>query len=189
MEEEDPNLFIVVNKTPGPRTHLFTFNIGASELIDFDSDTGRSDRRSVQVPGLFEDSAWCVLPYNALFICGGGFHENKKALRMAGELNLSTMEYQSFPKMMSHRSYHSVIALSGDVYVLGGNDKYGVSQQKIEACDLSARKWNEIDPPLPKPLFKPSVTTYDDKVLFFTDFEARCVFTYNMDNGQYSRLG
>jgi len=41
---------------------------------------------------------------------------------------------------------------------------------------------------MPKPLYKASVTTFDNKTIFFTDMEARSIFSYNVERDEYSRI-
>ena len=72
----------------GKNNRIFTFVNG--NLFEFSSETGRKTQKPCSFK-VYADSAWCVLPTDSIFICGGG-HDNKTTMKYAGELVLANDE-------------------------------------------------------------------------------------------------
>ena len=57
----------------------------------------------------------------------------------------------------------------------------------MEGFDLETKRWNTLED-MPKPLYKASVTSFDNNKIFFTDMEARSIFSYDIEKDEYSRI-
>lgn len=88
--------------------------------------------------------------------------------------------------MRYSHSLHGAIYANGRVYVLGGNDEYGVSSSMFENFSIQTGQWSEL-PQLPKPLTHTSVSLFGN-VIMFTDLGARSVFSYNVITEEFSRI-
>ena len=121
----------------GPsETSLFTFLPGTNELAEFNTETGRTKKTECRAR-VFEDSAWCSIPGNSIFICGGGSKSgDREALRSASELTLDNNESREHELMWYYHGYHGAIYSGGNVYVLGGNDEFGVASANFELFSL-----------------------------------------------------
>jgi hypothetical protein len=169
----------------GPLTHIYTFIPATRELLDFNSETGKTDRRTVNI-GVFSDSAWCLVPGNALVITGGSLGAEKDHMQKSTEFTLLTNQTRGLSNMNDGRSHHGLIFSRGYVYALGGNNIYGVGQAKFERLDLSRDTWERL-PNLTRPVVRCSVAESVDG-LYFTDFGSRVVHTYNTATQSFSRL-
>jgi hypothetical protein len=96
-------------------------------------------------------------------------------MNQAVKILTSGASQEQLPPMNCFRSYHAAVFLESYIYVLGGNNQYGVSQPAFErfSCDHSV--WQRLKD-IPKPLYKASACQ-SKGILHFTDFSARSIFT------------
>lgn len=106
------------------------------ELSIYSVATDKSTKLTVAYD-IYIDSAWCYRPNNAIFMCGGSQFSNSSALKKAGEVLLADNTYIRLSDMQSSRSYHGAIALGTNIYVMGGNDEFKVSQSSFESYNMT----------------------------------------------------
>lgn len=175
-------------KESGSNNRIFTFVSGS--LFEFSSETGRKTQKPCNFK-VYADSAWCVLPTDSIFICGGG-QGDKNAMRYAGELVVASNESKEHAQMTYCRSHHAAIYAAGSrfahngVFVLGGNDEFGVSAAGFEVYNIQSGQWTELEN-LPKPLYKTSASFSGDSIVF-TDFGARSIFSYDLLTDEFNRI-
>jgi hypothetical protein len=125
-----------VQSGPVVNTHVYTFIPASKELVDFSSETGSSNRRTIDLD-VYSDSSWCIIPGNALSISGGSLGMDKSSLQSISEFHLMSNQTKHLPDMACPRSQHGSIYSGGYVYLLGGNNQHGVGQPSFERLDIA----------------------------------------------------
>ena len=72
------------------------------------------------------------------------------------------------------------------MYVLGGLSRNKVPFSSFERYEVESDFWEELAN-IPKPLYKATACEFDS-ILYFTDFSARMVFTYETRNGRFGNV-
>ena len=88
----------------------------------------------------------------------GGFDAESQAMDFAAVLDTRTGEWRDLPPLPHARYAHTVTAVGGSFYVIGGRD-VGGEVAAVDVFDPRTETWTTLDRPMPKPRARDSHKT------------------------------